>query len=136
MNFQVTVRENRGRYSGNTAGFDVSYTFDPIAPNIVVDTSTLPTIPDEPIKPKYDPPKNTLIQPSAPIKPTWGDVNIPEPDYSEIYIDRDVIMSYNNEPWYILAGLAFVIFGADSVVAYRLMLPYYKKEIVSTETDT
>lgn len=94
----VTVRENRGRYAGNTAGFTITYSFTPNSYTVVVDESKLPSIPSKPTTPTYNPPPKTKDEPIEPIKPVYptrDDVTTQEPDLVNFTVSNSEILSHH-----------------------------------------
>lgn len=127
----VTVRENRGRYSGNTAGFVFTYEFTPQPFTVMVDSSSLPEVPGKPIKPAYNPPDDTEpapVEPVEPVMPTTRDIPIIEPDYDAIDPTRQQIISHNP----IAQFLIFSLFGITAIVAL-LLSRWFLREKAATE---
>lgn len=98
LQHSVTVRENRGRYSGNTASFTFTYKFVPEAYTVTIDASKLPPVPAMPTEPTYAPPQTTKeqpVEPKEPIAPQKSDVNLAEPDYDAIVITSSDVYAEN-----------------------------------------
>lgn len=98
---EVIVRENRGRYSGNTAGFTFTYTFTPEPYTVVVDKSKLPTKPQKPEEPAYNPPIKEIQETTIPIEPTYptiADTGIAEPDLEAIVVTEADVCAHFDAP--------------------------------------
>lgn len=123
----IVVRENRGRYTGNTAGFTVVYTLIPVPYTVTVDETTLPAILDKPTKPVYNPPKTQrtkLVEPIAPTEPTMEDVGIAYPDVGQIHVFIWDVYNRCLAPRLIMTLLTVVIILAGCIIILRIHRQY------------
>jgi len=123
----IVVRENRGRYTGNTAGFTVVYTLTPEPYIVTVDESILPAIPGKPTEPVYNPPKaqkTEPVEPIAPTEPTMEDVNIAYPNVEHIHVSIFDVYNRCLAPTLIMTLLSAIIILVGCIVILRIRRQY------------